>query len=69
LAAHIQGTVGIRLTVDRAGTVQRARVFSGPPELAQAAVDAVKQWRFRPYVSNGAAEDFQTTASIAFRLP
>jgi TonB family protein len=69
LAAHIQGTVGIRLTVDRAGTVQRARVFSGPPELAQAAVDAVKQWRFRPYVSKGAAEDFQTSASIDFRLP
>jgi TonB family protein len=69
LAAHIQGTVGIHLQVDRAGSVQRARVFSGPPELAQAAVDAVRQWRFRPYSPNGKAQDFQTTATIDFRLP
>ena len=69
LAAHIQGAVGVRLTVDRTGAVQRARVYSGPPELAQAAVDAVKQWRFRPYSPNGTAESFQTTATIDFRLP
>jgi outer membrane biosynthesis protein TonB len=32
-------------------------------------VDAVKQWRFRPYSPNGKAQDFQTTATIDFRLP
>jgi TonB family protein len=69
LEAHIQGVIGIRLTVDRTGTVQRARVVSGPPELAQAAVDAVKQWRFHPYSPNGTAQEFQTTATIDFRLP
>jgi TonB family protein len=69
VAARIQGTVGIRLTVDRTGVVQRARVFSGPPELAQAAVDAVKQWSFKPYSPAGSPTDFETTATIDFRLP
>jgi TonB family protein len=69
LAAHVQGTVGVRLIVDRSGKVTRARVFSGPPELAQAAVDAVKQWTFRPYAPNGTPTDFETTAAIDFKLP
>jgi TonB family protein len=69
LAARIQGTVGVRVIVDRTGKVMRARVFSGPPELAQAAVDAVKQWTFRPYAPNGTPTDFETTAAIDFKLP
>jgi len=69
IAAQIEGTVGVRLLVDRTGVVTRARVFSGPPELAQAAVDAVKQWSFHPYSANGVATDFETTATIDFKLP
>lgn len=69
LAAHIQGSVSVRVTVDQTGKVQRARVFSGPPELAQAAVDAVKQWTFQPYAPDGTPRDFETTAIIDFKLP
>jgi TonB family protein len=68
IASRVQGPVRVRVTVDAAGAVMQARVFSGPPELAQAAVDAVKQWRFRPYTTAGQAQAFRTVTTIDFKL-
>jgi TonB family protein len=68
LAAKIQGSVELHMTVDTTGQVVRARVSDGPPELAQAAADAVRRWRFHPYTVNGQPQPFRTTTVIDFKL-
>jgi len=50
------------------GTVQVLRLISGDTQLAQAAADAVRQWRFRPYRSDGRSEPFSTRLTVSFRL-
>ena len=66
LAGQSQQPVHIRIAVDRSGTVQAARYESGPAELAPAALDAVKKWRFTPYSVNGVPAAFQTVVSLPF---
>jgi protein TonB len=53
--AGVSGAVVIEITVDERGKVQAAEAISGPPELLQAAVDAAKQWEFRPTALSGVA--------------
>jgi TonB family protein len=67
-AAGIQGEVEISVVVDAAGQVASERVVSGPPMLQQAALDAVKKWRFTPFEVNGAATQTTTTLTIPFHL-
>jgi len=43
-------------------------VLSGPPLLIQSALDAVKQWRYRPYVLNGEPVEVETTITVMFSL-
>ncbi len=50
------------------GAVQEVRVASGPPPLAQAASDAVKQWKFKPRLSNGRPVEMQARVTLNFRL-
>jgi hypothetical protein len=66
LAARGHLPVQIRIAVDRSGVVQVARYESGPADLAPAALDAVKKWRFTPYSLNGAPVAFQTVVSMPF---
>ncbi len=68
-AARVQGQVRIEATVDRDGSVTAARVVSGPPLLREAALDAVQQWRYKPYVAAGKAKPAGTTAVLDFALP
>jgi TonB family protein len=49
----LQGQVIVRIVVNEAGDVDSAEVISGNPVLAAAAVDAVKQWKFKPFIKNG----------------
>jgi periplasmic protein TonB len=51
--ARIEGTVVLLAVIAKDGTVQDVRVESGLPVLAQAAINAVKQWRYKPYLLNG----------------
>ena len=51
--AGIQGVVSLELDISKDGNVEAVRVISGPSQLTQSAVDAVKQWRFRPTLLNG----------------
>jgi TonB family protein len=51
------------------GAVQDLQVASGPPQLAQASIDAVKQWRFKPRRVNGRPVPMQTTITLNYRLP
>jgi periplasmic protein TonB len=68
VAAHIQGTVFLAATISRAGVIENLRVVSGPPMLAPAAEEAVRTWRYRPYLLNGEAVEVETTVQVIFNL-
>ena len=67
--AHIQGPVILQVDVNEKGTVQELRALSGDPQLVMAAVEAVRQWRFKPYAPRGEALNFQTQVTVDFKLP
>src|SRR5215472_979761 len=52
-AEHIQGDVVIQCMIDKQGNIARTHVFSGDPVLAKSALEAVQQWKYRPYTLNG----------------
>jgi len=66
---HIQGPVILEALVGRDGAVEKLSTVSGDPQLAAAATDAVRQWRFKPFLRNGSPEQFQTQITVSFRLP
>jgi TonB family protein len=65
----IQGAVVLNVDIDPDGAVQEIQLVSGPPLLAQAAMDAVRQWRFKPHPVNGRRVEMQTLVTLNFRLP
>jgi periplasmic protein TonB len=66
--AHIQGIVILTAVIDKDGIIQRLQLVSGHPMLATAAIDAVKQWRYKPYLLNGQPVEAETTVAVTFRL-
>jgi protein TonB len=62
------GTVVLQATISRTGTIENLRVVSGPALLRQAALDAVKQWRYRPYLLNGQPVEVETAVNVQFTL-
>ena len=69
LQQRIQGPVALGVRIGRDGTVQKTELISGERLLADAAIAAVKQWRFKPRVVNGQRVEMQTTITLNFRLP
>jgi protein TonB len=65
--ANVQGVVVLETLVGTDGSVLDVRAVSGPEDLAPAAVDAVKWWRFQPYLVNGQAVQVKTTLAVEFR--
>jgi len=66
--ARIQGTVLMEATISKDGTIENLKVTSGHPMLITAAVQAVKQWKYRPYLLNGDPVEVQTTIQVNFTL-
>jgi protein TonB len=66
--AHISGTVILHAIIGTDGTVQDLQYISGPPLLMRAAMDAVKQWRYKPTMLNGEPTAVDTTVSVVFTL-
>ncbi len=66
--ARIQGTVVLQAVISKDGTIQGLHVVSGHPMLAPAAVDAVKQWRYKPYFLNGEPVEVETQITVNFTL-
>lgn len=64
----IEGDVILRATIDTKGNITNLKVSQGDPILAAAAIDAVKDWKYRPYVLNGEPVDVDTTIKIQFHL-
>jgi periplasmic protein TonB len=66
--ARIQGQVVLQAVISREGTIENLQVVSGHPMLAPAAIQAVKQWRYRPYFLNGEAVEVETQVTVNFVL-
>jgi protein TonB len=58
----------LEAVINKQGTIDTLRVLSGHPVLAQAALDAVKQWKYRPTILNGDPIDVLTTVTVTFIL-
>jgi protein TonB len=62
-----QGTVILQVLIARDGTVEDAKFLQGSLAFARAAIDGVKQWKFKPYLMNGRAASVQTTLTMSFK--
>jgi len=67
-ATRIQGPVTLHAVISRDGVIENLQLVSGHPLLVRAALDAVSQWRFRPYVLNGQPIEVETEITINFIL-
>jgi TonB family protein len=65
---HVEGNVVLQGIINKEGDVAELRLVSGEPLLANAAMDAVKQWRYKPYLLNGDPIEVETTIVVRFRL-
>jgi len=68
LRNNVQGTVVLQLLIGKDGTVQNVRLLSGPPLLASAVMDAVRNWRYKPYFRNGQPVAVQTQMNVEFTI-
>jgi protein TonB len=66
---RIEGAVELSATVSKNGDISTVKVLSGDPQLARAAVEAVKQWKYKPYLLNGEPVEIQTQVTVKFKLP
>ena len=68
IAARIHGSVVLAALISKAGTIENLKLVSGHPMLVPAAIDAVRQWRYRPYVLNGEVIEVETQITVNFLL-
>jgi protein TonB len=66
---HIQGTVQLEASIGKNGNVTNVKALSGDPLLAHSAIDAVKQWKYKPYTLNNEPVEIQTQITVNFKLP
>src|ERR1700727_2245840 len=66
--SRIQGSVVLSAVISKAGTIQNLQVLSGHPLLVRAAIDAVSQWRYRPYILNSEPIEVETQITVNFFL-
>jgi len=65
---RIQGAVVMKVTVDQEGNVENIQLVSGHPLLAPPAIEAVKQWKYKPYLLNGTPVEVETQVQVNFTL-
>jgi periplasmic protein TonB len=66
--ARIQGTVLLAAEISKDGTIENLHLISGHPMLAPAAIEAVKQWKYKPYILNGEPVEVETQITVNFTL-
>jgi len=67
-AARVQGEVVLKAIIDVNGSIQNLQLISGHPMLVPAAVSAVQQWRYKPYLLNGQPVEVETMVTVIFSL-
>jgi TonB family protein len=66
LGRRVQGTVVLQGVISKTVHISELKVVSGPPDLQDAAINAVRQWVYRPYLLNGEAVEVQTQINVVF---
>lgn len=69
LPMHLEGPVIVQLRVSPSGKVDDVKLVSGHPILARAALDAIRQWRYNPFLLNGQPVAMETQVTITFKAP
>ncbi|MEO8736930.1 MAG: energy transducer TonB [Edaphobacter sp.] len=67
-AAHIEGTVALQATISRSGSIRTLHAIKGPQPLRSAAINAVRNWRYKPYTVDGRPVEVATTVYVDFTL-
>ena len=67
-SARVQGDVVLSALIDTNGQITNLQLVSGHPMLVPAAIAAVKQWRYKPYLLNGQPVEVETTITVIFSL-
>jgi protein TonB len=65
---HIQGTVVLQATIGKEGDVENLQVINGPSMLVAASIEAVKQWKYKPYLLSGEPVEVETQVDVVFTL-
>jgi len=68
IAARVTGVVLLKAVISKEGEIKELQVVSGHPLLVPAAIDAVKQWRYRPYLLNGEPVEVETNITVTFQM-
>jgi TonB family protein len=66
---RVQGSVELLANIGKDGSITAVKVLSGPTVLSRAAIDAVKQWQYKPYYLNDLPVEIQTQITVNFKLP
>jgi len=66
--AQIVGKVQLEAVIGKTGEVEQLKVVSGAKELQQSALDAVRQWTYKPFLLNGAPVEVKTTINVTYSL-
>jgi periplasmic protein TonB len=69
LAMRIQGSVQLKATISKDGSIRDLTLISGQGALSRAAMEAVRQWKYKPYYLDGQPVEIQTQITINFKLP
>ena len=67
--ARIQGLVFMKVLISKTGDVENIQLITGHPMLAPSAIEAVKQWKYKPYLLNGEPVEVETNVTVNFTLP
>jgi protein TonB len=67
-SARIQGVVVLQAVISKQGTIEDLRELAGHPMLVRAAIEAVSQWRYRPYILNNEPVEVETQITVSFSL-
>jgi protein TonB len=68
MRARISGLVVLHAIISKEGEIKELSLVSGHPLLAPAAIEAVRQWRYRPFLLNGEPIEVETTITVTFQL-
>jgi len=67
-AAHVSGAVVLHAMISKTGTIEKLEVISGPEMLRTAATEAVRNWRYKPYLLNGDPTEVDTQITVNFNF-
>jgi periplasmic protein TonB len=68
LKARLQGTVLLHAVISKEGRIENLQLIEGHPMLVEAAINAVRQWQYKPYLLSGEPVEVETTVSVNFHL-